>query len=70
MRARHELMKKKYPDKKKACGIPYTGLTNARPETRAIGDLVRRSVDNMPFDVEEYIEFHIPGSKADPDFGR
>ena len=31
MRARHELMKKKYPDKKKSHGIPYTGLSNARP---------------------------------------
>ena len=40
MRARHELMKRKYPDKKKAYGIPYTGLSNARPETKAIADQV------------------------------
>jgi len=70
MRARHELMKNKYPDKKKAFGIPYTGLSNARPETSAIGDQVRRNIENLPFDVREFIEFEIPGSKADPDFGK
>jgi arylsulfatase A-like enzyme len=70
MRARHELMKKKYPDKKKAYGIPYTGLTNARPETKAIADQIKRNIENMPFDVKEYLEFEIPGSKADPDFGK
>jgi arylsulfatase len=35
MRARHELMKKKYPDVPNARGIPLTGLSNARPETAA-----------------------------------
>ena len=70
MRARHELMKKKYPDKPKAYGIPYTGLSNARPETKAIAEQVRRNIRNMPFDVTEYIEFEVPGGKLDPDFGR
>jgi arylsulfatase len=70
MRARHELMKKKYPDKPNAKGIPYTGLSNARPETKAIGDVVKRNIENMPFDVREYIEFEVPGSKLDPDWGR
>jgi arylsulfatase len=70
MRARHELMKRKYPDKKKAYGIPYTGLSNARPETKAIADGMKRNIQNLPFDVKEYIEFEIPGSKADPDFGK
>lgn len=70
MRARHELMKKKYPDKKKAYGIPYTGLSNARPETKAIADQLKRNIENLPFDVKAYIEFEIPGSKADPDFGK
>jgi arylsulfatase len=70
MRARHELMKHKFPDKAKAHGVPYTGLSNARPETRAIADQMRRNVENMPFDFREYIEFEIPGAKADPDFGR
>ena len=70
MRARHELLKKKYPDKEKAHGIPYTGLLNARPETQAIADMVKRNIKNMPFDVKEYINFTIPDSKADPDFGK
>ena len=70
MRARHELMKKKYPDKKKSFGIPYTGLSNARPETKAIADQMRRNIKNLPFDIREFLEFEIPGSKADPDFGK
>ncbi len=70
MRARHELMKKKYPDKKKAYGVPYTGLSNAREETKAIADQMKQNIQNLPFDVTEYLEFEIPGSKADPDFGK
>lgn len=70
MRARHDLMKKKYPDKRKSYGNPYTGLSNARPETKAIVEDLQRNIENIPFDVREYIEFEIPGSKADPDFGR
>ena len=70
MRARHELMKKKYPDKRKAYGIPYTGLTNARPETKAIRAQMMQNIENLPIDAKEYIEFEIPGSKTDFDFGR
>ena len=66
----HELMKKKYPDKPKAYGIPYTGLSNARPETKAIGEHVKRNIKNMPFAIKEYLELEIPGSKKDPDFGK
>ena len=70
MRARHELMKKKYPDKSNAKGIPYTGLTNARPETKAIMERARKNIENMPFDVQEYLEFEAPEGKVDPDWGR
>ncbi len=70
MRARHELFKKKYPDKPNAKGIPYTGLSNARPETKAIGENVKKNIKGMPFDVKEYIEFEIPGSKGDYDWGK
>ncbi len=70
MRARHELMKKKYPDKPKAHGIPYTGLSNARPETKAIGEQMRRNIRRLPFDPREYLEFEVPGGKLDPDFGK
>jgi arylsulfatase len=70
MRARHELMKKKYPDKPKAYGIPYTGLANTRPETKAIGQQMMQNIKNLPIDPRKYIEFDIPGAKADPDFGK
>ncbi|MHC4743751.1 MAG: sulfatase-like hydrolase/transferase [Planctomycetota bacterium] len=66
---RHELFKKKYPDVPKAHGIPYTGLSNARPETKAIADRVERDIRNMPFDIKEYLEFDIPGTDADGDWG-
>ena len=69
MRARHELMKMKYPDVPNAKGIPYTGLSNARPETLAIADRVHALADSLPFDVEEYLEFDLPGSDSDGDWG-
>ncbi|CAK9023064.1 Putative sulfatase AslA [Durusdinium trenchii] len=69
MRARHELMKKQFPNKKKAYGVPYTGLANARPETREIANQMKRNIQNLPIDVQDYLEFEIPGAKADPDFG-
>ena len=69
MVARHELFKKKYPDMPNAHGIPYTGLSNARPETKGIGDRIERTMKNMPFDVEEYLEFDVPGSDSVGDWG-
>jgi len=70
MLARHELFKKKYPDVPNAHGIPYTGLSNARPETKAIAERVKRNMKNMPFDVKEYLEFDVPGSDSVGDWGR
>ncbi len=70
MRARHELFKKKYPDVDNGKGIPYTGLSNARPETKAIADRVKAVVDSMPFDVKEYLKFDLPGSDSVGDWGR
>jgi arylsulfatase len=67
---RHELFKKKYPDMPKAHGIPYTGLSNARPETKAIADRVKRNMKNMPFDIKEYLEFDVPGTDSVGDWGR
>ena len=69
MRARHELFKKKYPDVPNAHGIPYTGLSNARPETKAIGERLKRDIANMPFDVEEYLKYDVPGSDSVGDWG-
>jgi arylsulfatase len=70
MRARHELMKKKYPDVPNAKGIPLTGLSNARPETKAIGEMVRKNIKAMPFDVKDYIEMDMPWGDVDPDWGK
>jgi arylsulfatase len=70
MRARHELFKKKYPDVPNGHGIPYTGLSNARPETKAIAERVKKNMENMPFDVKEYLEFDVPGSDSVGDWGR
>ena len=69
MRVRHELMKKKYPDKPNARGIPYTGLSNARPETKAIGERLKKYLENMPFNLNEYLDMEIPGSNIDGDWG-
>jgi arylsulfatase len=68
--ARHELFKKKYPDVPKAHGIPYTGLSNARPETRAIADRVKRNLQDMPFDIKEYLEYDMPGTDSVGDWGQ
>ncbi|GAB2503978.1 sulfatase-like hydrolase/transferase [Microbulbifer agarilyticus] len=69
MVARHELMKKKYPDVPNAKGIPYTGLSNARPETKAIGERVRQVTEELPFSVENYLDFYLPGSDKVGDWG-
>ncbi|MDJ0879455.1 MAG: sulfatase-like hydrolase/transferase [Halieaceae bacterium] len=68
--ARHMLFKEKYPDMQNGRGIPYTGLSNARPETRAIADQVRKLIKEMPFDVEEYLEIELPGSDKVSDWGQ
>ncbi len=69
MRARHELFKKKYPDAENGKGIPYTGLSNARPETKAIADRVRRNIEAMPFDLDELLGHEMPGSDSVGDWG-
>jgi arylsulfatase len=60
MLARHMIWKEKYPDKKKARGVPFTGIDNARPETKAIGDTLEQLRKELPFDPLEFIEFNIP----------
>ena len=55
MRERHEMFKKKYPDTDNAHGIPYTGLSNARPETLDIAKRLEREKAAMPSSVREYM---------------
>ena len=70
MRARHELMKETYPDKPNAKGIPLTGLSNARPETLAIEDMVRRNLEGLPFSLQEYLRHEPPAELKDFDWGQ
>jgi arylsulfatase len=62
MLARHELWKEKYPNRPKARGIPFTGIENARPETRAIGERFERLREQLPFDPLEFLQFNMPES--------
>jgi arylsulfatase len=69
MRARHELWKQKYPDSGRAHGKAYTGLSNARPETKALSE-PPGEMRELPFDVFEFIEYELPWElQADPDLG-
>ena len=55
MRARHELWKKKYPDRHHTRGPSYTGISNARPETIAVSK-PPAALKELPYDVLEFIE--------------
>jgi len=55
MRERHEMFKKAYPDSENARGIPYTGLSNARPETLEIVKRLKREKVAMPSSVQKYM---------------
>ena len=39
------------------------------PATKAIADRVKAVADSMPFDIEEYLEFELPGSDNVGDWG-
>ena len=70
MRARHELMKHKFPDKPNGKGIPLTGLSNARPETKAIAEMVKNNIEALPYSLQEYIQFEKPEALQDFDWGQ
>jgi len=55
MQVRHNMMKKEYPDQANASGVPYTGLTNARPETLEIEKRLKREKAAMPRSVRKYM---------------
>jgi arylsulfatase A-like enzyme len=60
MLARHEIWKEKYPNSQKARGIPFTGIDNARAETKEIGEAIARLKDRLPFDPAEFMRFKMP----------
>lgn len=70
MRKRHEIWKKKYPDAPRAHAVAFTGLANARPETKALSE-APGGVKDLPFDVKEVIEYELPWEfHVDPDVGQ
>ena len=69
LRGRHELWKKKYPDSGRAHGMAYTGLSNARPETKALGN-PPANFEDLPFDPNDVREYELPWEfRSDPDLG-
>lgn len=55
MKLRHDLWKEKYPDSHEVYGVPWTGLSNATPEIKALAK-PQMDVNKLPFDPLEYIE--------------
>jgi arylsulfatase len=55
MKLRHDIWKKKYPDRQEVHGIPWRGIANASPELEALGN-PRINKKDLPFDPLEYIE--------------
>ena len=51
-----ELFIEAYPNKGNARGIPYTGLSNARPETLEIISRLEREKAMMPKGVQELMD--------------
>ena len=61
MLKRHEMWKEKYPNRPKARGIPFTGIDNARPETRAIETNLMELRKRLPFDpLDSVTGFELP----------
>ena len=72
MKLRHDLWKRRYPDSSEKHGVPWTGIANATPEVRALGQ-PSVNLQKLPFDPLEYIEHldELPFDPAmDPDIGR
>ncbi|MEP1470998.1 MAG: sulfatase-like hydrolase/transferase [Halieaceae bacterium] len=55
MRARHDLWKKKYPDRHHTRRPAYTGIANARPETIQISQ-PPAAFEKLPFDTLDYLQ--------------
>lgn len=71
MRARHEGWMTVYPNIEEAKGPAYTGISNARPETKALSN-PPEAMKDLPFDVLDYIN-HLDGlpfdNSGEPDAG-
>ena len=68
MRARHELWKKKYPDKPLKRAPAFKGVANARPETKALWQ-PPVTLKALPFNPMQYLQHEMPWNRLDPDLG-
>lgn len=66
MRKRHELWKQKYPDRPTKRGAPFTGIANAREETKHLSE-PPVDLSKLPFDPMEYINHELPWDGLDAD---
>ena len=57
MKARHQAWTEKYPNTKPKHGMSYTGISNARPETKAIAD-PPVEMEDLPFDPNGFIKYY------------
>jgi arylsulfatase len=64
MRVRHNVWKQRYPDSHVVHGAPFTGIENARPETRA-WSVPPVNLEDLPFDFLEYYDFELPHQPID-----
>jgi len=59
MRKRHAVWKEKYPDSHAVHGAPFTGISNARPETKKWSELPV-NVKDLPFNPLDYFDYELP----------
>jgi arylsulfatase len=57
MKARHEMWIEKFPNRKQKRGMAYTGISNARPATKALMN-PPAELEELPFDPNEFIEYY------------
>lgn len=56
----YRLWKRKYPDEASARGVPFTGIENARPAAKAIGDMLAQLRKELPCHPLGFMEFEMP----------
>ena len=57
MKARHEAWTEKYPNREQKHGMSYTGISNARPETKALAN-PPVEMKNLPFDANGFVKYY------------
>ena len=57
MKARHETWIEKYPNREQKYGMSYTGISNARPETKALAN-PPADMKELPFDPNGFIKYY------------